>query len=161
MYVWRICQQKHKDRAFSAEGGLYAPARWTPQGFLVVYTAESLALASLEVFVHTESLKITLVAIRAFLPYNTNIKAVDVDSLPTDWQQETAYPSLQNIGKQWLLSNQTPVLKVPSAIIPGEFNIGKYTVMPTQELEEINQGDGYLYYAKRCSGSTLPLFLLW
>jgi len=122
VHVWRICKQKHKDHAFSGEGGLYAPAHWTPQGFLVVYTAESLALASLEVFVHTESLKIPLVAIRAFFPDNTNIKAVDIDSLPTDWQQETAYPSLQNIGKQWLLSNQTPVLKVPSAIIPVEFN---------------------------------------
>ena len=122
MQVWRICKKKHKDTAFSGEGGLYAPARWTPQGFRVVYTAESLALASLEVFVHTESNKIPLIAIRAILPEDIAIETVSLDSLPIDWQQEAAYPILQNIGKQWLMSRRTSVLKVPSAIIPIEFN---------------------------------------
>lgn len=70
MQIWRICKTKHQDSAFSGTGGLYAPGRWTPQGFLVVYTAESLSLASLEVFVHTESDRISLVALRAFLPEN-------------------------------------------------------------------------------------------
>lgn len=41
--------------AFSGEGGLYTGARWTPQGIKTVYTSESPALARLEVFVHTES----------------------------------------------------------------------------------------------------------
>jgi len=53
-----VFAEKTQDTAFSGEGGLYAPARWTPQGFRAVYTAESLSLASLEVFVHTESNKI-------------------------------------------------------------------------------------------------------
>lgn len=122
MQVWRICKRKHQDSVFSGIGGLYAPGRWTPQGFLVVYTAESLALASLEVFVHTESDRIPLVAIRAFLPEDVAMSEVDVSSLPQDWQQPAAYPVLQNIGKRWLQEQQTPVLKVPSAIIPVEFN---------------------------------------
>lgn len=122
MQVWRVCKKKHKDTAFSGEGGLYAPARWTPQGFRAVYTAESLSLASLEVFVHTESNKIPLIAIRAILPEDIAIETVEPDSLPTDWQQEAAYPVLQNIGKQWLLSSRLPILKVPSAVIPIEFN---------------------------------------
>ena len=122
MQVWRICNRKHQDSAFSGTGGLYASGRWTPQGFLVVYTAQSLALASLEVFVHTESDRIPLVAIRAFLPENIAMSEVDVSSLPVDWQQPAAYPVLQNIGKRWLQEQQTPVLKVPSAIIPVEFN---------------------------------------
>lgn len=122
MYIWRVCKKKHQDTAFSGEGGLYAPARWTPQGFLVVYTAESLALASLEVFVHTESDRFPLVAIRAFLPDDTDIEAVDINKLPVNWQEGLAYPALQKIGKDWLLSKRTPVLKVPSSIIPVEFN---------------------------------------
>lgn len=122
MQVWRIGKQKHIDSAFSGTGGLYAPARWTPQGFKVVYTAESLALASLEVFVHTESSRIPLVAIRAFLPANIAMTVVDVSHLPENWQSMAAYPTLQNIGKQWLQKQETPVLKVPSAIIPVEFN---------------------------------------
>ncbi len=122
MQVWRICKRKHIDSAFSGIGGLYAQARWNPQGFKVVYTAESLALASLEVFVHTESDRIPLVAIRAFLPDNIAMTIVDINSLPEDWQSIAAYPTLQNIGKQWLQKQDTPVLKVPSSIIPVEFN---------------------------------------
>lgn len=122
MQVWRICKQKHVDSAFSGIGGLYAAARWTPQGFRVVYTAGSLALASLEVFVHTESDRIPLVAIRAFLPEDIAITVVDASSLPENWQSMAAYPTLQNIGKQWLQTQETSVLKVPSAIIPVEFN---------------------------------------
>jgi len=70
------CLQKTKI-LLSGEGGLYAPARWTPQGFRAVYTAESLSLASLEVFVHTESNKIPL-AIRALLPEDIAIETVVV-----------------------------------------------------------------------------------
>lgn len=122
MYIWRVCKQKHKDRAFSGEGGLYTSARWTPKGLLAVYTAESLALATLEVFVHTESNKIPLVAIKAFLPDDLRIETVNIASLPADWQQESAYSTLQKLGQDWLLSSRTPVLRVPSAIIPVEFN---------------------------------------
>ncbi len=122
MRVWRICKQKHQDSAFSGIGGLYTQSRWVPQGFLVVYTSESLALASLEVFVHTESDRIPLVAIRAFLPEDVAIAEINVTGLPSNWQKEAAYPVLQNIGKQWLLAQQTPILKVPSAIVPVEFN---------------------------------------
>ena len=122
MQVWRICKRKHLDSAFSGIGGLYAQARWTPQGFKVAYTTESLALASLEVFVHTESDCIPLVAIRAFLPDNIAMTVIDVDSLPENWQSIEAYSVLQNIGKQWLQKQETAVLKVPSSIIPVEFN---------------------------------------
>ena len=122
MRVWRICKQKHQQSAFSGVGGLYTPGRWTPQGFPVVYTAESLALASLEVFVHTQSDRIPLIAIRAFIPDNAAMTKVDVSTLPTDWQKETAYPLLQSIGRQCLQAQHTPILKVPSAIIPVEFN---------------------------------------
>ena len=122
MQVWRVCKRKHQATAFSGVGGLYTQSRWTPQGIRVVYTSESLALASLEVFVHTESDRIPLVAIRAFLPEDTVIEEVEAKNLPIRWQHADAYSDLQNIGKQWLLSQRTPVLQVPSAIIPVEFN---------------------------------------
>ncbi len=54
MFVWRICATKHQKSAFSGVGGLYVPGRWHPQGHKIVYTAESLALASLEIFVHKD-----------------------------------------------------------------------------------------------------------
>lgn len=100
MQVWGLCKQKHQDTTFSGEGGLYAAGRWHPKGFPIVYTASSLALATLEVFVHTESNPIPLVAIRAYLPDNLLIETVNTEDLPTNWQETSTYPLLQKIGKQ-------------------------------------------------------------
>lgn len=122
MEVWRLCKQKYQDSAFSGEGGFYASGRWHPQGFSIVYTASSLALATLEIFVHLESDKIPLVAIRAIIPDHVAILEVDPNLLPSNWQEVSAYPVLQQIGKAWLQNEQTPILKVPSAIVPVEFN---------------------------------------
>lgn len=122
MKIWRICKEKHKKTAFSGEGGLYASGRWTPKGNLAVYTSESLALATLEVFVHTESNAIPLISIHAFLAENITVEEIKIDDLPSIWQEESAYPSLQAIGEDWLRSKRTAVLKVPSVIIPFEYN---------------------------------------
>jgi RES domain-containing protein len=122
MQVWRICKQQHVATAFAGIGGLYADGRWTPQGYPVVYTAESLALASLEVFVHLESDRLPLRAIRANLSDALAMTTVEIADLPTDWQEITAYPVIQQIGREWLTKKLTPILKVPSAIIPVEFN---------------------------------------
>ncbi len=122
MQVWRICKEKHKNTAFSGDGGMYVAGRWTPQGFKAVYISESLALATLEVLVHAESDKIPLVGIRAFFGDIMTIEEIKIDDLPKNWQEELAYPALQAIGEAWLRSQRTSVLKVPSAIIPFEYN---------------------------------------
>lgn len=122
MFVWRICALKYQDSAFSGLGGLSVPGRWHTQGRLIVYTAENLALASLEVFVHLESDRLKLVAIRANLPEDLEIEEINQQSLPRNWQSPQSYSKLQLIGKEWLRSCRTPILKVPSAIVPVESN---------------------------------------
>ncbi|MGF1575906.1 MAG: RES family NAD+ phosphorylase [Cyanophyceae cyanobacterium] len=125
MQVWRVCKEKHRATAFSGEGGLYASSRWMPQGLRVVYVAESLALASLEVFVHLESDRIPLVAIRARLPEGIPMEMVTVaqlEAMDPEWQSVEAYGRLQAMGKAWWQAGRTPVLQMPSAIVPVEFN---------------------------------------
>ena len=138
MFVWRIYAKKYQSSAFSGIGGLYVSGRWHPQGHKIVYTAESLALASLEIFVHLESDRIPLVAIKAWLPDELEIEEIERGSsrrrkaqeqvsrersqLPDNWQDTSAYPILQKMGQDWLNSTRTPVLKVPSAIVPVEYN---------------------------------------
>lgn len=60
---------------------------------------------------------------------------IDVDSLPENWQSIEAYSILQNIGKQWLQKQETAVLKIPSSIIPVEFN---YLLNPQHPDLQIN-----------------------
>lgn len=122
MFVWRVCALKYQDTAFSGLGGLYVPGRWHTQGQKIVYTAENLALASLEIFVHLESDRVSLVAIKAHIPDELEIEEINRESLPANWQGSQSYSKLQLIGKDWLRSRRTPILKVPSAIVPVENN---------------------------------------
>jgi RES domain-containing protein len=118
--IWRITARKHIETVFSGMGGLYASGRWHPQGYKISYTSESLALASLEVFVHSESTDIPLACVNAIIPDTTPI--LEIVDLPSDWQEVSAYPILQEIGRKWLKAREYPILKVPSAIIPVEYN---------------------------------------
>lgn len=122
MFVWRICSSKYQSSAFSGIGGLYVPGRWHSQGHKIIYTAESLALASLEIFVHLESSFLPLVAIKAYLPNKLEVHEVKPHDLPPNWQDIASYSLLQKIGQDWLMSRRTPILKVPSAIVPVENN---------------------------------------
>jgi RES domain-containing protein len=120
MRIWRITAARHIDTVFSGIGGLYASGRWHPQGYKISYTSESLALASLEVFVHLETIDIPLACVSAIVPESTPI--LEMADLPSDWRDVSAYPSLQERGRKWLRAMEYPVLKVPSAIVPVEFN---------------------------------------
>ncbi len=120
MRIWRITATKHIDTVFSGVGGLYVSGRWHPQGHRICYTSESLALASLEVFVHSESTAIPLSCASAIVPGDLPI--LEVKDLPANWQDVSAYPTLQKIGLDWLRARKYPILKVPSAIIPVEYN---------------------------------------
>ena len=53
--VWRIVKKKHEAAAFSGEGARIYGGRWTSPGKRVIYTAESVSLAFLEVLVHLDS----------------------------------------------------------------------------------------------------------
>ncbi len=121
LVIWRLSKLKYADTAFSGEGGLYVAGRWTPKGLRACYTSESLALASLEVFVHLEAPEIPFVALRAILP-NPEISEVPLRDLPNRWQEATACEQLQVYGDRWLQESKAPILKVPSAIVPIEFN---------------------------------------
>lgn len=50
------------------------------------------------------------------------ILPVQRDQLPADWQQNPPRPSTQQIGDTWVDQEESAILRVPSAIVPGEFN---------------------------------------
>jgi RES domain-containing protein len=50
------------------------------------------------------------------------IAHLDPDDLPKNWQAEPAPRRLQTLGDQWLDAGNSVVLRVPNAIICGEFN---------------------------------------
>src|SRR3972149_3462689 len=95
-----------------------------------VYTAQSLSLAALEQFVHLgpEDNHIQFVSFRVEIPEDLNIDKLESDKLPVDWRMEPPPDSTRRIGTQWAESGRSAVLRLPSVIIPTEYN---YALNPT------------------------------
>jgi RES domain-containing protein len=106
---------------------LFAPGisgRWNSEGGKVIYTAESIPLAFLENMIRrkgvgfNDDFKTMIIEIPDFLA----ITEVNASSLPDGWRDLSDYTHCQIIGNSWYYKGDTPVLKVPSAILPENFN---------------------------------------
>lgn len=122
--AWRIAKARHAAQAFSGAGGLSSGGRWHYKGERVVYTASSLALAALEVFVHLDRAQndIRWVAFEVSIPDTAPLTTLAMRQLPRDWRREPPPAATMRTGGAWLRQAGTAVLRVPSAIIPAEYN---------------------------------------
>ncbi len=93
--------------------------RWNLKGDQVVYASESRALASLEVLVHAENsfLLSKYKFLEIAFPVNL-VKHINV----TDTNVLRDVIECQNYGHEWYHNKSSAVLKVPSVIIPYEYN---------------------------------------
>lgn len=123
--VWRLVKDKHKDDAFDGEGAAKYAGRWNLPGVPMVYAAGSLSLAALELFVHLEPVSapnIRFVSFRVEIPDDILVEKLALDKLPDDWRSEPASGSTQELGAKWARANRSAVLRVPSSVIPIEYN---------------------------------------
>ncbi len=138
--VWRIVKAKHAASAFDGEGARRSGGRWTSVGRRAVYTSSTVALAALEMIAHLDS-TVPLPAytlIEATVP-EPLITAVDLAALPSNWRQYPSPPELRMIGDGWLDAKRAAVLKVPSALVPVEYN---YVINPEHpDFALITTGD--------------------
>jgi RES domain-containing protein len=113
MEAWRVCRRPYAD--LSGEGARRVGGRWNRRGTAVVYLAEHPALAVLEVLVHLdlppELLPDDYVLMRADLPFRPETPVLDRPYRPED------------IGNEWLRSAASPLLRVPSVLVPHAFNL--------------------------------------
>lgn len=125
MRVWRICKAEHAGTAFTGEGALLYPGRWHHAGTRVVYCSESRALAALEQLVHLHRNKLppNLVSLPVEVPDGLAIREVRTDDLPAAWRRQPGPLELRDMGSRWVESGETVVLRVPSAVVPGEHNL--------------------------------------
>lgn len=67
-------------------------------------------------------------------------------TLPDLWRGMSAYPALQQIGSEWYNTRQSLCLKVPSAVVPKEYNYVINTNHP-QFIEKISlvRTEGYFW----------------
>ena len=123
MKLHRLSLAKYADTAFTGEGSRRVGSRWTPVGYPVVYMASSIALAVLETLVHADwSVLPRHCVIPVKVPSTIPIASVDIEALPTDWRATPPPVSLQQFGRDWLDTGEAVLLRVPSVLVPQEFN---------------------------------------
>ncbi len=118
---WRIVKEKHAATAFSGEGAKRFPGRWNSAGTPMVYCSESLALAALEILVHTQPafIRDPFRAFRVTWPESV-MTAMDYKRLPTGWNMQPAGAASQTAGDEWIWAARSAVLAAPSSVIPPE-----------------------------------------
>jgi len=150
--AWRIVNARNAAAAFSGDGSRRSGGRWNSRGNRAVYLADSLALATLEVMVHGVSYE-TLqyyVCISATIPKKI-IQDVDLQGIPKNWRDDIPPAELRELGDRWLKEQKSAALKVPSAVVPVEFN---YVLNPRHEdFEKIEMAEPLsLAFDKRLFG---------
>ena len=123
LFVWRLCAAKYAATAFDGEGARLYGGRWSPKGISVNYTAESRALAVVEVLAQVDDrarlADLRWVLVSAELPEALIEKPA---RYPADWRQFPRTLTTQAFGESWAKEARSVALRVPSAVVPGEFN---------------------------------------
>jgi RES domain-containing protein len=119
--VWRLARLAHVK--LDGEGARLAGGRWNSRGRPAVYTSSRLSLAALELLVHTEVTLVPadLVACEIDIPDDVEVRSIELAELPHDWRR-SGHPQCFAIGDQWLDDGRAAVLRVPSAVVPEEWN---------------------------------------
>jgi RES domain-containing protein len=107
--------------------------RWNERGQQVIYTGSSRSLSSLELIVHKGAIvpyERYSVMVISITDNDDLYKQIQLRDLPTHWRSFDAYATLQKIGSKWFADQETLVLKVPSAVIPFEYNYVINTIHP-------------------------------
>lgn len=126
MKVFRIEREKYLKTTLTGIGASMSKGfRWNSPNTKLVYTAESRALATLEISVHidlSEDLPLDRYYIEIEIPDDIAIQEAQIEDLPDDWNSKPPTLTTQIIGDDFVSQNIACVLKVPSSIVPQEYN---------------------------------------
>jgi RES domain-containing protein len=120
--VYRIARVRYA--ALDGEGARLVGGRWNSVGVPVVYTALTRALAVLESLVHADPDLVPpdLTTFEIDVPDGLAEETVDRDALPADWRRPGHLRCVE-LGDTWFRRGGTPLLRVPSAVVPEEMNL--------------------------------------
>lgn len=123
MIVFRLSKSIYAND-LTGRGAEKAGGRWNSKGISMVYTSESRALCTTEIAVHTPLgiLPEDYVIIAIEIPNALQIAEIKHIALPEDWKSLPHSHSTQEIGDAFVTDEKSAVLKVPSAVVQGEFN---------------------------------------
>lgn len=121
--AWRIARRPHALDRGGAGARAYG-GRWNRPGTAVLYAGGSIAIATLERFVHlADVVPPDLVLVRIDLPERHTADSPPLADLPEGWNALPAGPASMDFGSAWARAGRSLVLRVPSVLVPEERNL--------------------------------------
>jgi len=126
MRVFRVEREKYLKTTLTGVGAALTEGyRWNSLNTYLVYTAESRALATLEVSVHldlSEDLPTDRFYVEIDISDDIEILEIELTDLPKNSDSRPPIFETQFIGDDFVTDKKSAILKVPSCIVPQEFN---------------------------------------
>jgi RES domain-containing protein len=123
MRVYRLSKNKYAND-LTGKGAELTGGRWNKIGTKILYTSDSRALCTAEIAVHTPIgiLPTDYYLITIEIPDAIEILTLDKATLLRDWKSFPHSNTTQEIGEDFILKKEYIVLKVPSAVVQGDYN---------------------------------------
>ena len=87
-----------------------------------MYTSATLSLALAETLVHIPSGVLPAYTAIPIEFGDSLVTVLEPEDVPTDWRSDPPPTSTQTIGDAWVSAARSAVLRVPSVVVPVEFN---------------------------------------
>lgn len=127
MKLWRIAAETRKYSATDLSGGGAAvnPGRWNDDSEPVIYSAPTIAIAVLETAAHIDNAGLPLNRFLVEIDVPNNVwdlrEELNLKSLSAQWSAIPAGKASVALGSAWLKQCSSPILLVPSVIVPEEW----------------------------------------
>ena len=121
MKLFRLCRTEYADSAFNGFGARTYGGRWNSKGTSCVYLGESKSVCLLETVVHLHDAsaldQFSMLSIE--VPDDLILKFPE-EALPENWQAYPPPQELADLGSEWIDSQSSLILLVPS-VISGDY----------------------------------------
>ncbi len=144
MKVFRIAKTQNTNDLSGMGARIYG-GRWNHKGTGIIYTSESISLATVEYLVHVPfSIAPTNLSLTTLqIPDQITPIEIMTDDLPDNWRKYPAPSILAESGTNWVRSSESLLLRVPSVVVQHEFNILINPLHPDMKYVTILQVESY------------------
>lgn len=120
MRVYRITKPKYAED-LTGEGAYLFGGRWNSAGRRCLYTAESVALAAWETYVHLKkNIPKNFVLVTLKIPEDIILLEKEYGDKPTHWKRKSPiHPWTIQTGDDFLMHQKALAMQVPSVVVQG------------------------------------------
>jgi RES domain-containing protein len=147
--AWRIVRAARANSAFTGEGARLYGGRWNSRGTPVIYVSEHESLAALELLVHLMPLSPDDRYLSFRLHWEDKwTEHFPVKHLPPHWNAEPPDFQTMQIGDEWVRTEKSVALAVPSVLSRSETNFLLNPKHPDFKKIKISQPIEYRFDAR-------------